>query len=240
MNVEEQLKQMTTKQHLHEYVCRGLFERKGALSYIGHLDLKAVFERALRRAELPLLYTQGFNPRPMLEFALPLGVGIDTEGDWVDVAMEVPLDPDEYVKRINEELPDGVRVIRAVSIDEPKKSLMSVVTCAEYRIEAPGITAALLDVFAKEQVETTKKSKGREVKTDIRPLLIKPLTSSTPDRAEYMCFAGSQQNLRPDVLLKAICESTGYDSAAAAEARITRLALYGGTCPDLTSIEGLT
>ena len=240
MNAEEQLKEMTRKQHQHEYVCRGLFERKGALSYIGHLDLKAVFERALRRAELPLLYTQGFNPRPMLEFALPLGVGIDTEGDWVDVAMEVPLDPEEYVRRINEELPDGVRVIRAVSLDEPKKSLMSVVTCAEYRIEAPGITDALLKVFAQEQVETTKKSKGREVRTDIRPLLIKPLTSSAPDSAEYMCYAGSQQNLRPDVLLKAICECTGYDSALASEARITRLALYGGNYPDITSIEGLT
>ena len=240
MNAEEQLKEMTRKQHQHEYVCRGLFERKGALSYIGHLDLKAVFERALRRVQLPLLYTQGFNPRPMLEFALPLGVGIDTEGDWVDVAMEVPLDPEEYVRRINEELPDGVRVIRAVSLDEPKKSLMSVVTCAEYRIEAPGITDALLKVFAQEQVETTKKSKGREVKTDIRPLLIKPLTSSAPDSAEYMCYAGSQQNLRPDVLLKAICECTGYDSALASEARITRLALYGGNYPDITSIEGLT
>ena len=92
MNAEEQLKLMTTKTHQHEYVCRGLFERKGALSYIGHLDLKAVFERALKRAGQPLLYTQGFNPRPMLEFALPLGVGIDTEGDWMDVAMEVPVD----------------------------------------------------------------------------------------------------------------------------------------------------
>ena len=240
MNAEEQLKEMTRKQHQHEYVCRGLFERKGALSYIGHLDLKAVFERALRRAELPLLYTQGFNPRPMLEFALPLGVGIDTEGDWVDVVMEVPMDPEEYVRRINEELPEGVHVIRAVSLDEPKKSLMSVVTCAEYRIEAPGITDAIINVFAQEHVETTKKSKGKEVKTDIRPLLIKPLTSSTPDAAEYMCFAGSQQNLRPDVLLKAVCECTGYDSAKAAEARVTRLALYGGTYPDLTSIEGLT
>jgi len=176
----------------------------------------------------------------MLEFALPLGVGIDTEGDWVDVAMEVPLDPDEYVRRVNEELPDGVHVIRAVSLDEPKKSLMSVVTCAEYRIEAPGITDALLNVFAQEYVETTKKSKGREVTTDIRPILIKPLTSSTPDRAEYMCYAGSQQNLRPDVLLKAICETTGYSSEAAAEARITRLALHGGTYPDITSIEGIT
>ena len=78
MNAEEQLKEMTRKQHQHEYVCRGLFERKGALSYIGHLDLKAVFERELRRAELPLLYTQCFNPSTMLDFALPLGVGIET------------------------------------------------------------------------------------------------------------------------------------------------------------------
>lgn len=239
MNAEEQLKLMTTKTHQHEYVCRGLFERKGALSYIGHLDLKAVFERALRRAELPLLYTQGFNPRPMLEFALPLGVGIDTEGDWVDVVMQVPVDPDEYVRRINEELPAGCRVICAVSLDEPKKSLMSVVTCAEYRIEAPGITDALLKLFAQESVETTKKSKGREIKVDIRPLLIKPLTSSKPDAAEYMCYAGSQQNLRPDVLLKALCETVGYDEAEASEARITRLALYGGEYPDITSIEGL-
>jgi hypothetical protein len=97
----------------------------------------------------------------------------------------------------------------------------------------------VLKVFGMEHVETTKKSKGREVKTDIRPLLIKPLTSSTPDSAEYMCYAGSQQNLRPDVLLKAVCEVTGYDEALASEARITRLALHGGTYPDICSIEGL-
>ena len=230
---------MTRQQHQHEYVCRGVFERKGALSYIGHLDLKAVFERALRRAELPLLYTQGFNPRPMLVFALPLGVGLDTEGDYFDVSMEVPVDPEEYIRRINEELPGGLRVLSAVSIDEPKNSLMSVVTCASYRIEAPGITDAVLKVFGQESVETMKKSKGREIKVDIRPLLIKPLTSSTPDVAEYMCYAGSQQNLRPDVLLKALCETQGYDEKAALDARITRLALYGGTYPDLTSIEGL-
>jgi radical SAM-linked protein len=239
MNNEERLQQMTRQQHQHEYVCRGVFERKGALSYIGHLDLKAVFERALRRAELPLLYTQGFNPRPMLVFALPLGVGIDTEGDYFDVSMEVPVEPEEYLSRINAELPDGLRVLSAVSIDEPKNSLMSVVTCASYRIEAPGITDAVLKVFEQECVETMKKSKGREIKVDIRPLLIKPLTSSTPDAAEYMCYAGSQQNLRPDVLLKALCETVGYDEKLALEARVTRRALYGGTYPDLTSIEGL-
>jgi len=230
---------MTRQTHRHEYVCRGMFERSGALSYVGHLDLKAVFERALRRAGFPLLYTQGYNPRPMVVFALPLGVGINTEGDWIDVSMEVPVDPEEFVEKLNKELPEGLRVIRAVSIDEPKNSLMSVVTCAKYRIEAPGVTRSLLDLFALEKAETIKKSKGREVPVDIRPLLIKPETTSTPDIAEYMCYAGSQQNLRPDVLLRTLTELTGYDPALAAEAQITRLALYGGTYPDIASIEGL-
>lgn len=240
MNAQEQLREMTRKQHQHEYVCRGLFERKGALSYIGHLDLKAVFERALRRARLPILYSQGFNPRPMIVFALPLGVGIDTEGDWLDVSMEVPFDPDEYVRRINAELPEGLKVIRAVSVDEPQNSIMSVVTCAEYRIEAKGITKPVLDLFSKQEVITMKKSKGREIEVDIRPLLIKPLTSSTPDSVEYMCYAGSTKNLRPDVLLKALCESGGFSKEEADEARVTRIALYGGEYPDISAIEGLT
>lgn len=240
MNAKEQLMQMTRKTHQHEYVCRGLFERRGALSYIGHLDLKAVFERALRRAQLPILYSQGFNPRPMLVFALPLGVGINTEGDWLDVSMEVPVDADEYVRRLNAELPDGLKMIKAVSIDEPKNSIMSVVTCAEYRIEAPGITQAMLDLFARDSIITTKKSKGRQIEVDIRPLLIKPLTSSAPDAAEYMCFAGSQKNLRPDVFINAMCETAGLPEQVASEAIVTRTSLYGGEYPSLCGIEGLT
>ena len=231
---------MTMQTHQHEYVCRARFSRTGALSFIGHLDLKGVFERAVRRAGLPVLYTQGFNPRPMIEFALPLGVGIDTECDYADIAMSVPVEPSEFIEKINSKLPDGLEVLSAVSIDEPGKSLMSVVTCASYRIEAPGITRAVLEIFGMENAQTTKKSKGREVRTDIRPLLIKPLTSSTPDRAEYMCLAGSKQNLRPDVLLRALCELCGYDRKAASEALVTRIALYGGDYPKIVSIEALT
>ena len=83
---------------------------------------------------------------------------------------------------------------------------MSVVTCAEYRIEAPGITDAVLKLFERRVWRRRRSPRGREV-TDIRPLLIKPLTSSTPDRAEYMCYAGSTQNLRSGCASKAMCET---------------------------------
>lgn len=239
MNIAEKKMEMTKQLHQHEYVCRGTFRRSGALSYIGHLDLKSVFERALRRTDLPMLYSQGFNPRPMIVFALPLGVGINTEGDYIDVSMEIPVEPEEFITKVNEVLPEGLEIISAVSIDEPKNSLMSVVTIAEYRVDAPGISKNLEEIFAMEKIETTKKSKGKEVAVDIKPLLITITDTSEPDSARYMCYAGSTQNLRPDVLLKAMTEILGYDKDLAANATITRLKLYGGKYPDLASIEGL-
>lgn len=239
MNIAEKKMEMTKQLHQHEYVCRGTFRRSGALSYIGHLDLKSVFERALRRTDLPMLYSQGFNPRPMIVFALPLGVGINTDGDYIDVSMEVPVSPEEFMEQVNSKLPQGLEVISAVSIDEPKNSLMSVVSIAEYKVEAPGISKYMKDIFAMEKIETTKKSKGKEVAVDIRPLLITITDISQEDCCKYMCYAGSTKNLRPDVLLKAISEILGYDKDLADNAIITRQKLYGGEYPDLASIEGL-
>ena len=240
MRQDDRAAEMTRQQHLTQYVCRARFARKGALSFIGHLDLMKVFERAIRRAELPILYTQGYNPRPMLVFALPLGVGIDTTGDYVDAAMAVPVSAEEFISKVNPELPDDLEVISCVSIDEPQRSLMSVVTYAEYTIEAPGITAPALKLFGYDEILIEKKNKkGKIVSTDIRPLMVKPFEDSTPDKVHIMVSAGSSSNLRPDVFLKALCKYEGYPYASADVALVTRTELYGGEYPDIQGIEGL-
>ena len=78
----EREKMMTMQPHQTAYVQRCTFTRSGATTFLGHLDLMTCFERAARRAELPILYSQGYNPRPMMVFALPLGVGIETTSAW--------------------------------------------------------------------------------------------------------------------------------------------------------------
>ncbi|SEW17296.1 radical SAM-linked protein [Ruminococcaceae bacterium KH2T8] len=240
MRQDDRAAEMTRKQHLTQYVCRTRFARSGALSFIGHLDLMKVFERAIRRAELPILYTQGYNPRPMLVFALPLGVGIDTTGDWMDAAMAVPIPAEEFVEKVSAQLPDDLKILDCISIDEPERSLMSVVTYAEYTIEAPGITAPAMKLFARETVEIEKKNKkGKMVSTDIRPLMVKPFEDSTEDKVHVMVSAGSQSNLRPDVFLKAVCKYEGYPYELAADAIVTRTELYGGEYPELSGIERL-
>ena len=240
MRQDDRAAEMTRQQHLTQYVCRARFARKGALSFIGHLDLMKVFERAIRRAELPILYTQGYNPRPMLVFALPLGVGIDTTGDYVDAAMAVPVSAEEFIAKVNPELPADLEVLSCVSIDEPQRSLMSVVTYAEYEIEAPGITEPALKLFSHEEILMEKKNKkGKIVSTDIRPLIIKPFEDSTPDKVHILVSAGSVSNLRPDIFISAVCKHEGYSREKANEAVITRTALYGGEYPDIVGIEGL-
>lgn len=239
MNQDERARMMTTQQHQTAYVCRCRFARKGALSYIGHLDLMRVLERAVRRAELPILYSQGYNPRPMMVFALPLGVGIDTLGDYVDVSMSVPVDIDEFITRVQKELPEGFTLVSGVSIDEPKRSLMSVVTCATYALDGEGITQALINISKMPELLVDKKSKGKIVQTDIRPLLIKMIPTADPNHGEVMVYAGSSKNLRPDILLNAAVQYGGMDREAADNCKVTRLELFGGEYPEITEIVGL-
>lgn len=235
---DERSKIMTTQKHQTEYVVRCLFERFGDCSYIGHLDLMHVFDRAVRRADMPMLYSQGYNPRPMIVFALPLGVGIHTAGDYVDISLAQEVDAGKFMSEVNPQLPSGVKILKAINIPEPKNSLMSVVTAAKYRIEAPDIKKFGEKLFDFDELLTTKKSKGKTVETDIRPLLLSKLQcpSDDPNVFEFYCCAGSTKNLRPDILLNALSSATGYDVALANDAKVVRTALYGGEYPKLLDI----
>ena len=231
--------EMNRKQHLKEYVCRCLFERVGDASFVGHLDLMHTFDRAIRRAEMPILYTQGYNPRPMMVFALPLGVGIDTLGDYVDVSLSRFVDVELFMSEVNKCLPKGIKLYGGINIDEPKNSLMSVVSLARYRFEAPGIRQKVVSLFEKDELTVEKKSKGKIVTTDIRPLLKEVFEGDDPDSCELLVNAGSSKNLRPDIFLNALCEYEGYDPDIAGDASVTRLMLYGGEYPELKDIKDL-
>ncbi|MCQ2531284.1 MAG: TIGR03936 family radical SAM-associated protein [Saccharofermentans sp.] len=238
---DERVLAMTKQQHLVHYVLRTRFARKGAVSYIGHLDLMNLFGRTVRKSGLPILYSQGFNPRPEMVFALPLGVGIDTEGDYVDISMSVPIQPEEFVEKMTPLMPEGLSIVSVVYKDEPKNSLMSVVTMAEYAIKAPGITECVKKIMEMEVVEVEKKAKGKIVTNDIRPQLLElHEDASLPDCVEVLVKAGSTSNLRPESLLQACTRYAGLDPEDASNAGVTRLCLYGGEYPNIKRIEEFT
>ena len=96
-----------------------------------------LFERALRRAGVPLAYSHGYNPRPHLVFAFPLGVGIRADEEWLDIETEASYAPEDLLRDLPACLPEGVAVRSAVRAPDDRRSLMALVREAVYRIEAP-------------------------------------------------------------------------------------------------------
>ena len=234
----EREKMMTMQSHQTAYVQRCSFARSGATVFLGHLDLMTCFERACRRADLPILYSQGYNPRPMMVFALPLGVGIETRCDYLDVSLNCPYDADAFVKELNAFLPEGLRILKSKAIPEPKDSIMSIVTTASYRFEAKGIRSAMEKALSEETLIVTKMAKGKEKQTDIRPLLISLSQASNgdPDSVEFYAFAGSERNVRPDLILSSLVKYCGMDPEKAENARVIRLGLFSGEYPRIIPI----
>ena len=120
------------------------FSKEERVKYISHLDLMRTLQRALRRAEIPVAFSQGFNPHPRLSFASALAVGMTSEGEYMDILLEQDLVPDEFCNRMNKVLPLGIRMLEAIKVSNKIPSLMSIVERADYLIKFPECNTDLL------------------------------------------------------------------------------------------------
>ena len=235
MSMIDREKEMTTQKHQTAYLSRIRFARTGSLAYVGHLDMMRAFERAIRRTELPLLHSQGYNPRPMLVFALPIGVGIHTTDDYVDIAMSRPVEPREVMEQLASKLPPDLSVLSVASLPESVGSIMAAVSAASYELESPGIVNAAKQLLDHKEIVIEKPSKGKMRTLDIRPLIHEVNTPdpTDPDRVEILVRAGSKENLRPDLFLSALVTCENYSLIASKNTKITRTGLFSGTYPDI-------
>ena len=163
---------------------RALFEKTGNAVWISHLDLMRVFQRAFKRAGLPLTHTQGFNPRPSVSIALPLSVGIESRCELLDFDLEGEKVPNEEIlRRLNRNLVEGVKIL-AVYDDMTKIKHLSYLDCVltlEYDSGIPqGGEEKLRELFFREEVIVEKRSKNGPKPENIIPM-IKKLAISRED-----------------------------------------------------------
>lgn len=154
---------------------RALFEKKGNAVWISHLDLMLVFQRAFKRAGLALTHTQGFNPRPSVSIALPLSVGIESSCELLDFDLEGEIvSNEEIAQRLNRALVSGIRVLKVYS-DGRKIKNIGFLDCTlrfEYDSGVPAqASAAIQDLFGREEVVVSKKSKNGVTEQNIIPMI---------------------------------------------------------------------
>jgi radical SAM-linked protein len=206
---------------------RVTFSTADTVKYVGHLDMHRAWERAIRRARLPLAYTQGFNPQARLQFAAALPVGFTGQAEVADVYLNEALAPAEFLCRLAAALPPGIRPLRAEPVARELPSLQSQVCGAAYRVavetdEPDAVFAARLAGFLARPEAWRERRKGKDVvRYDLRPL-VQGLAYAGPN-AHGQTFTAVMRAKpgatgRPDELLAEL----GFESASR---RIERQAL---------------
>lgn len=189
---------------------RLLFEKTGSAVWMSHLDLMRLFQRAFKRADLPLKHTQGFNPRPSVSIALPLSVGVESICELLDFDLDgVSVPCDEITERLNRSLVDGVQVHRTYETGRKLRdlALLDCIVTMEYdRVVPMDAKTSIEALFARESVIVTKKTKNGMQDQDIIPMIRSIQISQTDANTLIMQTRICCQNptLNPSQLVVAV------------------------------------
>lgn len=192
------------------------FRKNGAMKFVGHLDMMRYFQKAMRRAMIPIAFTGGYSPHMVMSFAHPLGVGLTSDGEYFDIELTGWITSIEAVKRLNEVMVEGIEVCSFVSIPEEKKSSgMSIVAAADYRcylksgVLPEDYRQQAERYFAQNEIQILKKTKRSEALVDIRPMIY---NFRAEDDAFFVSTAtGSAQNLKPGLVMESYLNYLGLE-----------------------------
>lgn len=218
---------VATPQGITFRVVRLIFSKTGRAKYISHLDLNRTMTRALRRAALPIWYTEGFNKRPYLTFAAPLSLGYEGLGECMDFRLVEDRPMEEIVSRMNAVLPEGLSVVSAA----PAVMKPGDLTASRYRLTFDCSCAELAAFLAQERIEAEKFTKKKERKVvDLKPTLAAADVPQETEQGtvwEFSLPCGGNGALNPSLIGQALNAFLGREVAC----RVLRLALFG---PDNT------
>lgn len=193
------------------------FRKYGVMKFIGHLDIMRYFQKSMRRANIPIAYTQGYSPHMIMSFANPLGVGLTSDGEYFDIELKDYISSKNAVSQLNEVMVKGMEIVSFVELPEEQKTGMSIVAAADYYVYSKdkefskGLIEALERFKSEEHVVIMKKTKKSYREVDIRPLIYK--ISFEEDMIFMQVATGSVENLKPELVMEALLGYAGLEPA---------------------------
>lgn len=183
------------------------FAKYGVLRFIGHLDVMRFFQKAIRRAEIDITYTTGFSPHQVMSFAAPLGLGLDSTGEYMDIEINSHNGGKDLLERLQSVCVAGLEVLSVKALPENAGNAMASVAAADYRVafkdperSFAGYEEKLAAFYAKEQILITKQTKKNTLEVDLKPGIYK---LEIRDGAVYMLVdASSAGNIKPSAVME--------------------------------------
>lgn len=190
------------------------FSKYSSMIFIGHLDIMRYFQKAMRRADIDIAYTAGFNPHQIMSFAAPLGVGLFSNGEYLDIEMNTPISSMLMKQKLNEVMVEGIDILSVKRLPETAGNAMASVAAAEYSIvfrkgyePAFDYKEKLPAFFQKEHIMVLKKTKKSEKELDLKPYIYE--LSIQDDQIHMLVDASSSGNIKPSLVMEAFYKENG-------------------------------
>jgi radical SAM-linked protein len=191
------------------------FGKLDALVYTSNLDVAKLWERVLRRANLPILYSAGFNPRPRIALATALPLGFSSECEILDVSLREPIALEGMIERLTSASPPGLRIYNIVEVPVRSPALQTLVRSSEYRIrlddnvDPDAVKARIETLIDSASLDQQRERKGKAITINVRPLIHSIYMEGTKDLIAHL-VVGDAGNMRPDELMEAMGLQDSY------------------------------
>lgn len=202
------------------------FGRFGPVKYLGHLDMMRYFQKVMQRAGVDIRYSEGFNPHQIMSFAYPLGVSMETEGDYLDIDVLSYVSCDDLKEKLNKVMKEGIYITSVSVVPEGADAAMAAVAAADYKVtlkNSGDVSDDFIDKFlAKEEILVLKEGKKKTSLCDIKEGILE-LKLLADDVLFMKLASGSVMNVKPAQVLFALGEFGGKTLAAET---ISRMEIY--------------
>ena len=195
------------------------FRKYGPIRFIGHLDVMSFFQQAIRRAEIDIAYTGGFSPHQIMSFAAPLGVGLESNGEYMDIEVNSVSSSRDMVTRLNGASADGIEIVDVKALPDKAGNAMASVAAAEYTVafregKEPSCVSGLITsrqqikaFLDQEKIMITKETKKGTMDMDLKPGIYE--FSCSEEGFHMLVDASSAGNIKPAMVIDAYLSFCG-------------------------------
>ncbi len=194
------------------------FKKHGCMKFIGHLDIMRYFQKAIRRADIDIAYSEGFSPHMIMSFAAPLGVGLTSEGEYVDLQVHSCKSSKAAVEALNQVMVDGMEVVSFLRLPDNVKNAMASVAAADYFVkfregyEPENWREKFAGFLEQKEIVILKKTKKSEAEVDLKPMIYECRLQE--DGIFFQVACGSVSNLKPELIMEAFARYAGFELEA--------------------------
>lgn len=194
------------------------FSKNGPIKFIGHLDVMRYFQKANRRADIDVKYSEGFSPHQVISFAQPLSVGATSDGEYMDMTVNSMVSPEDVMNRLNAVMNEGIKITAVTELSEGQEKAMTASYAARYLLKIRPSLAPDFDWLSEfekylenDKLPTVKKTKSGEKEIDMKHMIFEKKIDHENNAVELLLAMNSTETLKPALLFETFFKIKGLE-----------------------------